>query len=451
MSLKKIVLLFFISSLSLIALDIRIDMSRINARKYTDNFLVQSGKLGKGSIVNIPAKFEILGKNSKVNLNATLNNWIKQESNLREFTKADGSIGRDYFFPVKVESNSFSSPKSGEKVFVALKYLAKNDSRFSIIEESTSYKPLGQKEKKASFDLECEKTPNNSSEVITSLAGDIENILSKVKYRKFGIKSVGEESLNYSARLRNWGDLKVQATIRNIDVKKNCGPLSFNKIKEFITKETKLKNIPSNLMLGVMSQESTGKCFAINNEANGSASVGLFQINTGSSKISRCSADEMSRLWASSEIREIPKCLQNPYHNIKEATRIMKGKYKRVNDIEPKKSVVNSTWSELSSQEKNLWKKAVSAYNGGEGGVFQAYYDLKGLGIKNLDDWEQRRILIFRKELEKNGHRFSNKDRYVKGTQSAMINVEYVDNILGRSVGESKDISLMSRWEMSDY
>jgi hypothetical protein len=237
-------------------------------------------------------------------------------------------------------------------------------------------------------------------------------------------------SMLTSINLKAQDDIDNRGSVSHIinNFNKTCDPTKFDKYYEHLKSQALKNNIPVDIVLGLMTQESSGKCMAQHNEHNGTASIGLFQINTGTSTIKSC----VSQTGVA-----VPRsCLNNPFTNLDEAIRVLRQKFKRVNSRYPVGNPKDMVHLDKSSRDN--WRKTLSAYNGGEGYVFQGYTDINKFNSTygtdlDPDAWEIRRIFMLRNAIEKRGGKILGKEvgqKYRRSTRNSLNNLSYVDSII---------------------
>lgn len=402
------------------ALDVQLEQDLTIQQKGKSGRLEVIAKLPKGSIVTIPDLYignHFTGdKRSEV----ALLNWIKYSGGtLKLYTDSEGTIRNDYFFPIKVVSTPDKSIAEGFEGEVSLRYLARQgDLKFVTVAETPVHQDTSKPQttvppaQNDCFICGQTQTPNPISDtgIFKELTSKLQGIFSKI-----------DADVEKKVEAKKYPD----TFIKNFNA--TCG-MSFDKFLPMLKEESLAKGIPPEIMLGMMSVESSGRCDAILQDANGTYSVGLFQINTSSSKKSFAQ-------------------LKDPIENMRESLRILVDKYKKVN---AGKSPASKTAVKLmTDDEKTLWRKALSAYNGGEGHLFQSEKDLLAINKKyglSLDpeNWEERKVFYFRKFLEKNtSAEFENKHKYKRSTTNSMANIVYVESVLGDKNGKS---SIIDSW-----
>lgn len=404
--LKKFLHLFTIWALFFsqvtFALDVKVQQELTIRQKGKDGLEVLA-RLPKGTVLSIPDEFVSSNFKGEKRDQIALTNWLKSGGSLKSFVAADGKIKRDYFFPVKVVSSPDSSVNEGLQGEVALQYLAKKSGiQIITVAETDLYPQDSAGVRMTESDCsECRlketSTPVSDTNIFKELTSKLQGIFSKI-----------DADVSKKVEAKNYPSTYID------NFNETCG-MSFDKFLPILKEEAISKGIPPEIMLGIMSAESEGRCDAINQDANGTYSVGLFQINTDSTK----------KNFAQ---------LKDPIQNLRESIRILVDKYKKVNSGKSPKSKVAVKL--MSENEKTLWRKALSAYNGGEGHLYQSESDLlsfnKRYGLKlDTEDWQERKVFYFRKYLEKNtSAKFDNQYKYRRSTDNSIANIVYVESIL---------------------
>ncbi len=410
----------------------------MNLRTDNNGVLVKSGRVEKGTKVSIPDAFvpnEVLTKMkngkelSDTDVNKVLNKYLSEQvGNLKKFKGPDGKIKKDYFLNVKIESGK----EKGKEGLLAIRYLGRKsglslevttstdsyitgfNSGTNVSNETVTY---GGSPIPCAIDL---ATPQTMPAALKNLTNDLGPVLNKVDARAKSFV-VGKDIGALDKMSKNF--------------KRSCGP-SFEDFIKTVESEATKYGIPKSMLTGVMIRESMGSC----NSTDGLGSIGIFQINTNSTSVRFCTKEEQRELvnGPTEELKKgKPPCLSNPYVNLSEALSIMAQKFKRVNGKLPTNGGVR--WDSIDKGGQDLWRKALSAYNGGEGHVYQAYYNMNDFSSKfdaqlNLDDWDQRRLFFFRNVLEANGNNnyFNDNQRYRRGINNSIDNIAYVESIVGR-------------------
>ena len=148
----------------------------------------------------------------------------------------------------------------------------------------------------------------------------------------------------------------LKAVISNFN--RTCKPSDFNNFFPQLYCQTCQSGIPPEVMLAKMTIESSGMCKGENSDSR-EISIGLFQVN----------AKEHSCKGHRRNTRANRQCLLNMENNTEYGIQIFKDFYRQVNPSklveQTKGSVCSSDWPSLSVQQRDSWRRAVSAYNGG--------------------------------------------------------------------------------------
>lgn len=397
------------------ALDVKIQQD-LTIRKKGDQGLEVIARLPKGTVLSIPDDYVAKHLTGSKKDEVAVMNWLKTGGTLKDFVAPDGSTKRDFYFPVKVVSTPDGSVNEGLQGEVALRYLAKKSGIQLTTVADTDLLPQTEGKYRAS-EVDCTEcrlketsTPVSDTNIFKELTAKLQGIFTRIDE---GVEAKVEAKKYPSTYIDNFN-----AT---------CG-MSFEEFLPILKEESISKGIPPEIMLGIMSAESEGRCDAVNQDPNGTYSVGLFQINTASTK---------------KNFGE----LKDPVQNMRESIRILVDKYKKVNDGKSPKSKIAVRL--MSEDEKTLWRKALSAYNGGEGHLFQSEKDLlainKKYGLKlDPEDWQERKVFYFRKYLESNtSAKFDNQYKYRRSTDNSIANIVYVESILDGKDGKG---SIIDGW-----
>lgn len=412
--------------------------------------LQKVGSLAAGSIVSIPDEYAVK-TNGSVDFERTLNNWLSKASKLAEgpgmmnFTESK----KDYFFPIKVvKAAPGSQVGNQESYMIALHYLQRKGSLLETTEEA----PIAANDDKAqdanatptssgdavaaneftSNDataassittasnmeasapapvcLECLRATNTNSNLpllATQLQASLDNHLAKV-LRKMGDRTIGH----------------VDTTIRNFEKKcymrfNDFLPSLRTEIANSTLKSTVPNALSSPMLLGLMTQETTGDC---NARGDHGRSVGAFQAQSN-----RYTKDQ----------------LRNPVTSVRAA----------IDNLETQKEALDGDFDFSRMTETDRMRIMVSAYNGGPKWVIRAKQDLlqfnrqQGASL-DYNKWEDLRIFYFRRALD------SNSEYHVFGTvrggdqrskSNALKNLAYTENLLPR-YQSSSGYTLQEAW-----
>ncbi len=357
-------------------------------------------QLPKGTVLRIPDEYFGTELKGKLKDEAALINWLKSAGKLKKFVTKSGAVKRDYFFPVEVVKSPGNKVPTGKSGEIAIRYLAKKGNLDLI---TVADAPLIE----SSSQVAAAKDAEDCVECRGKTAGQV--LFDDIKGKLESIFGEIEDGAQEKVSAKSYPDIFIE------NFNKTCG-MDFYKFLGELKEEALTKGIPPEILLGMMSQESEGKCDAVHKDSNGTYSVGLFQINTASTSLKFGD-------------------LKNPQKNMKEAIRILIDKYKKVNKGKSPRSKIPVKM--MSEEELTKWKKALSAYNGGEGHLYQSEKDLRAIskryGLKlDPEDWETRRTFYFRKYIEENTEaKFDNKYSQKRSTDNSIANLIYVESILG--------------------
>ncbi len=259
---------------------------------------------------------------------------------------------------------------------------------------------------------------------------------------------------------------------KNCSKKAQCG-----KFKSFFEKaqcESCKQGVPPEIMMAMMSIESAGICQA-NLDTSRENSMGLFQINA---KVHQCRNDagKTYSIKAKDKTEKglARQCFQNPINNLRAGVDILAGHYRKVN-AKPTDSSSCKSWRDMGPEEKDAWRRGVSAYNGGPGWVTRAIESvrnteaLKNTG-KHLKDshkhtkkkyaqnkmpWERLRLAYFAEKLsqkvKKGKDCITNEGKEERGTgrllSCTISNLAHTEAVLGRNV-KGSPASMVDIWSL---
>ena len=241
----------------------------------------------------------------------------------------------------------------------------------------------------------------------------------------------------------------LKAIIDNFE--RTC-PKPYNNFKAFAEKtqcEFCKKGVPPEIMMSIVSIESTGKCPAHNK--SGEDSVGLCQVNSEEHKCK----DLKGRIYSKGTSAN-QQCLKNPINSCSKGADILTTFYKGVNDKGPNPSACNKSWLDMNVTKKDAWRRSVSSYNSGSSWVTRAIKsvrnsrtltDTKYLIKKNHTkyrtdkmSWEKLRVAYFVEKLAQGVQSTAAcGDRNVtgKGTgrriSCTIFNLAHTEAVLGRN------------------
>ncbi len=308
----------------------------------------------------------------------------------------------------------------------------------------------GIEDTEAGFCAECTKDSSALSLLVK------EGFLSKIKTK---LKEVRQKVI---------GKIKNTILISQICSPKTSLKLiiqNFNRtcpgeFKDFFKKaycESCKKGVPPEIMMAMMSIESAGNCPATaSNEREESA--GLFQVN---SRVHQCRnlKGHAHEMGTASNL----KCLKNPINNLNSAVKILvSDSYNKVNP-QPLKTGQCPSWQSLPEDEKDGWRRGVSAYNSGAMWVvraIQAVRDRRTLEdtrylVKSSDrwkykkdkaSWEELREFYFVEKFSPGNKRSRSGKTTGRQLKWTVSNLAHTEAVLGRS-GEVSGLSMVNLWD----
>ena len=227
------------------------------------------------------------------------------------------------------------------------------------------------------------------------------------------------------------------------------------------------QGIPPELMFSMMSIESAGSCSAkLQNSRE--TSMGLIQVNSQKYGCRDSKGDWYRK-------KRSRACLSDPYNNFRQGTDVLLDHYKKVNPdpdlsqdfgFDSPEIKLCKDWTNMSLREKDGWRRAVAAYNGGVWWVRRAIMsarDEKTLeGTKYLKtqdtekyrndpaDWERVRSYIFVEKVRQGISQFGGCSETRKEGGSgrrlgcSLSNVAHTEAVLGRN--NSSQPSMIDMW-----
>jgi len=447
-------------------------------RQTKDGQMERVGLLTAGSIIEIPDQYKVNNKNGTIDFELSLNNWLKNggqdESDRAGKFTYDGEYS-EFFFPIKIvqaEKGSSLEPLDEKgNLYMALQHIAIRKGALVVTENATvtektlpNPRPKAQQQQppqslKGPLPVpRPESSSSNSNDLaVPPLEAGITcpdgacpgrtndpSFNSLVDNLKKALEAVDHRRVENSKRTAQ--DLEK---VRD-NFKKSCGFPLESFVPE-VKRQADAAGMSSQfLLLSLMVQESSGHCFRTSSETNRTRNRGLLQINSKTANYRACNDSQKRALKKMSidQMRQGPKCLENPVLNLEEAIRVLKSKldlltrsnigvsrnetYKGFDPARLKTS--DGGWSD------EAWRLAVSAYNGGERWVLRAKHDLEAFN-KKFDaktdpyNWEDLRVFYLRRHLDrfKKGHTTYFDDRRSgRSEKNTLINLAYTENVVPR-------------------
>ncbi len=441
------------------ALKLQIDQD-IKLRINQDDQQERVGLLKRGTVIEIPDEYVVM-KDGKKNLELTLNNWLrkaghqppKTESGGPGLFKFDGEK-QDYFFPVKIAAGGLAKgstlPKeiANQPMYLALGHLVKRGNALILTDDATVHpitprqraesapeavreRQARQQQMEASSPCAqglCSK-PSDTSDDVKHLIRAISPALSQVETKA---KQVFRRT-------------KHDLTKIDSNFQQSCG-FTLTEYTSLVRSRAEQAGVPAEILLSLMTQESSGRCYALNSETDRTQSVGLFQINSSNANYPRCTTEQKNILKSfgtTARLATGPRCLENPLLNLEEAIRLLKGK---------RTAILRGGFDESKIENLDLWRLVVSAYNGGEKWVMEAKNDLERFNSihgTHLDahKWEDLRLFYFRSWLDpKRRQAMIGKSNGGRSQLNSVANLSYAENIVGRSVNQDSRPGLTAQW-----
>lgn len=437
-------------------------------REGQDNSMERVGLLKRGTIIEIPDDFAVDAKgvlvsvsHQKPNLEMTLNNWLRTggKKGPANFDGAgrysyDGEKA-DFFFPIRVtqpaKGSTVAPGHQDTKHFIALKYLARSGNAMIVTDDArVELAPLADD----TVELPGPPTPaedrrQRAMEATSPCAMGLCTKTSEVSQPVRNLLAALNPALKAANKRSDQDYSRTDHDLAKMykNFRNSCGfPLL--EFTSLVKQRATQAGVPPEILLSLMTQESSGKCYALNSEQDTTQSVGLFQINSASSKYPRCSNQQkavLKNLGHASRLAQGPRCLENPVINLEESIRILKDKRRILTSA-------RGGFDESKLTSKDAWRLAVSAYNGGPKWVLEAKKDLEQFNAKNgthlsAYNWEDLRIFYLRMWLDRHQQ---NADfgsmANGRSKQNSIINLAYAENVIGREATATTRPALTTAW-----
>lgn len=431
------------------ALKVQIDQD-IKLRIKQDGQQERIGLLKRGTILEIPDQYVVL-KNGHRDLELTLNNWLRHAGH-RAVQSQDGpglyrfdGEKHDYFFPVKIAQNGLAAGSTLPKelretpVYIALGHIVRRGNAL-VLNDDAQVEPLTprQRQEQSAEALAAQESQRKELEASSPCAM---GLCSRPSDTSEGVRNLIRAispALAATEKRRDQVFRRTSHDLRTVEKKfrESCGfPMS--EFVNLVRKRTEETDVPTDILLSLMTQESSGRCFVLNSEADHSQSIGLFQIKSTNASYPRCTSEQKNTLKALGSVHRLatgPRCLENPLFNLEEAIRILK---------EKRSSLVRGGFDPEKMQGRDLWRLAVSSYNGGQKWALEARDDLLNFnkihGTK-LDphNWEDLRLFYFRSWLDPQRRTaMIGKTNSGRSQSNSVANLSYTENIVGRDMIDS--------------
>ena len=410
---------------------------------------VREGKIGllpQEDIIS--TKFgEFQTKNKTISLPTTTT-----KKPMKKEKKADVSKGKEE------ERTGNELIKKEEKAEVSKGKEGKRTNCFVIdkLEETTT-------EATPCFVCDSQKEPvlsNFSEDLMNSIKEILETVTQKTKQKVSnkipgGLKDITQKicspKVSLTAIIDNFNrtcpDMIKETNENCLDVKVSSRlcPIHFNDFFKTIYCESCKKGIPPEVMVAMMSIESAGECSAVNSN-KGETSSGLFQVDADNHSC----RDLKGKVYKKDTSSNL-KCLKNPINNLNKGIEILSLNYNRVNAQFLDESQCKS-WVDMSSLERDTWRRGVAAYNGGAGWITRAIKSARN--PETLRDtsylinshkksrsqeyrkdpalWEKLRMYYFIEKLSPGNKPDSKGDKSGRDPEKSSSNLAHTEAVLGR-------------------
>lgn len=434
--------------------------SNVKIRVHKDKAMERVGLLKKGSIVQIPDEYTVL-KDGKPDLDLTLNNWLKTAGERRGGRTPDGAglyrfdgERSEFFFPVRITnpaSGSTINPKfQDSRKFIAIKNLLNSGNAMIVSDDAeiTASDEAPPEQARLVPPLYVANDPNAEMAALSTCANGLcaspSDVSAPVRELIDQVSSGLAFAAEHAGRLHNRTatDLKLIAKT----FQSSCG-FSLSEFIPVVVAQAKAAAIPPEVLLSIMTQENSGRCYKTNSESDSTQSLGIFQVNSTNKNYPRCSTDQIRTLQNIHSVDGLstgPRCVENPLVNLSEAIGLLNGK---------KTALARGGFNLLKLADSDVWRLTASAYNGGQRWAFEAKRDLENFNSLhgtdlNAYNWEDLRIFFMREWLNRGEKTAAFGDpNEGRSRENSVSNLAYAENIAGRPATDSSRPSLMSAWQ----
>jgi hypothetical protein len=434
------------------ALDVQVQRT-VNLRTSDSPVLQKVGRLAAGSIVSIPDQFAVK-KDGKVDFESTLNNWLSKSSTLANEAglKNFSDTKKDFYFPIKIVKAAPGSQLGNQDSYmVALHYLHRKGALLEttadtdlnslvavpaisateaveapVIEsagvaDTVSIAPLTTvalnntsiDDFEASAVSVCTECQASQTQSLHPLAGRLQAALDS--HLRKPLEKMTDRTVNHTqaaaSKFEKTCHMRIEDFVSSLR----------NEISNSTLRTTVPTALTSTMMLGLMTQETTGNCKSTGDHGT---SVGLFQVNANSSRYTH---DQ----------------LRNPVTNARAA----------LDNLESKHQALSRDFDFSKMSEDDRLRLLVSAYNGGERWVRRAKDDLlqfnrqQGASM-NPNSWEDLRIFYFRRHMGA-GNEYQAfgtvRGGDQRSTKNALNNLAYTENLIPRTAN-NQGVTLQEAW-----
>jgi hypothetical protein len=457
------------------ALNVKLTKS-INLRQSNGKVLKVLRTLPAGTVVTLPD--DIMQGRTNIT-DQDLLNALSRVGSLQRYSSG-GKVKRDYFLSIKTPD--------GESGQIAIRYLAKKGG-LELVEEAplVEDKPpeprvfpepqIKPNPPTTGADVSAPTRTAPDSPVTTTTPGSSEDLIQSLgmqcsernghwdKLRTDLTKALNRVNETVEERVSEGGSMGQSGSIVEDSINRSCGSGFFNKI----VSTAQENRIPPGILIGKIWAESSGNCNT--GEGDKDTSFGLMQLNLPTLDLKLvekyCPHIPPGQINRTSEA--VKNCLRDKDVNLNMGIEVLVRKYKRVNDQTPEQ-VYNDMGSSrgslmklesLTQKERDYWRKAIAAYNGGEGWIFKAWRDIKEFQKNNPnfrvngqrldpDNWEHRRVFMFRDVMKENGVRTradgANGASIARAHENTFSNLRHVEQIMGRETNEQGIAYNIDQW-----
>lgn len=440
------------------ALKVQIDQD-IKLRIKQDGQQERIGILKRGTVIEIPDQFVVV-KDGKKNMELTLNNWLRQAGHKSQQEESGPGLFRfdgekhDYFFPVKIAEgglapgSTFPKELSKSPLYIALGHIVRRGNAL-ILTEDARVEPITPRQRIEQSPEAISRAERQRQELEAS-SPCAQGLCSRPSDSSNSVKSLIRAispALAASEKRRDQIFKRTNTDLQRIDhnFQQSCG-FSMAEFAQLVRQRAEQHGVPSDILLSLMTQESSGRCYILNSEADRTQSVGLFQIKSTNANYPRCTSQQkniLKSLGSANRLATGPRCLENPLLNLEEAIRVLK---------EKRSSIVRGGFDPSKMQDRDIWRLAVSSYNGGQKWVLEARADLlkfNQLHGTKLDphNWEDLRLFYFRSWLDPQRRKaMVGRSNGGRSQSNSVANLSYTENVAGRDLTEAHRPSLASMW-----
>ncbi|MCB9063106.1 MAG: transglycosylase SLT domain-containing protein [Halobacteriovoraceae bacterium] len=461
-------------------------LARAKSENGTTNALQVIGKLGRGSKIEIPDAFFPDGDAgsalSQVQSKGKIE-WLSNPEQIRDLLKGTGKtayyqkfknkitgvgtggkvLNAGYFFPVIVKDLGKDStlPKSAigttiylplEAMFLKDRLKLKDGMNIGMLSNDVISRPVLTNQDSCPSGV-CQTGEHDPREQTTTRS-DIQKKVNEIyttvikhsdARSTYGIKETIKDEKLRLKRAKGWFINNFKRNLQN-----TCDNVELCKLYDVLNTVNKRYNVPSGLIIGLMTQESAGVCgLAANTEKDKSS--GIMQVNLEGNNVKQLNQlikkykidleGDGYKDYSATELKN------NFIANIEAGVARLINKFRSVNNSQlPSFQGGNGTFESLPKSEQFKWRKAISAYNGGQKYVNLAQKELnKAKEIHpelKTEDWKTLRAFYFNEFLQNNGL-----DKNKRAGQFSVHNVAYTEQVLGDGSNDQDSSNFAQAWD----